>query len=238
VRSAIVFGAGGGIGGAVAERLAASGEFDVVHAAARSAALPETPRLHGLRVDLTDEDSLRAAAEAVGDTVDLVIVATGILHDAQRGILPEKSYRAIEARAFAEVLQINTIGPAMIARHFLPKLPRARRGVFLALSARVGSIGDNGLGGWHAYRASKAALNMLVAGFAIEMRRTHPQAIVAAYHPGTVATRLSRPFRGPNGPGRIVTPDEAAADLLSVLSGLSVEDSGGFFGWDASRLPW
>ena len=138
----------------------------------------------------------------------------------------------------AQVLAINTIGPALIAKHLLPRLPRTRRAVFAALSARVGSIGDNRLGGWHAYRASKAALNMLVANFGIELARSHPQAIAAALHPGTVASALSAPFRQSTPDNPLFTPEQAAGHLLGVIEGLTPADSGGLFAWDGQRLPW
>lgn len=236
--SAIVFGASGGIGRALVEQLALSGSFATVYAAARTEVTYADPRISALHVDLTNETTLRDAARATMAEIDLVFIATGLLHDAESGLMPEKSYRAIDAHAFANVLEVNTIGPALIAKHFLAKLPRQKRSAFVAISARVGSIGDNGLGGWHAYRASKAALNMLIANFAIEIRRTHPHAIIAALHPGTVATDLSSPFCKHGDGARIATPQKAATDLLDVTFRLTPEDNGGFFAWDASRLPW
>jgi NAD(P)-dependent dehydrogenase (short-subunit alcohol dehydrogenase family) len=129
-----------------------------------------------------------------GHAPQTVIVASGVL-TLSDGSGPERTLRRLDAGAMAEVLQINLIGPAMIAKHILPLLPRDKRSVFAALSARVGSITDNGLGGWHSYRASKAGLNMLLKNFAIEMARTHPKAVIAGLHPGTVDTELSRPFQ-------------------------------------------
>ncbi|QYU67902.1 SDR family NAD(P)-dependent oxidoreductase [Leptolyngbya sp. 15MV] len=125
----------------------------------------------------------------------------------------------------------------MIAKHVLPLLPRDRRAVFAVLSARVGSIGDNRLGGWHSYRASKAALNMLLRNFAIEMARTHPLAVIAGLHPGTVATGLSEPFQGNVPKGQMLTPDRSAAHLLEVIGGLTPADSGAVFDWRGERLP-
>jgi len=193
--TAVVFGAGGGIGAALVSALAASGRYARIHAGSRSGTEPtDNATIHRFAFDLTDEASIAAAARAIGEPVDLVVVASGVLHDAAHGVAPEKSFRAIDGEAMARVLAVNTIGPALIAKHMLPLLPRQRRAVFAALSARVGSIGDNRLGGWHSYRASKAALNMLVANFAIDLARTRPQAIAVALHPGTVETGLSAPF--------------------------------------------
>lgn len=235
--SAIVFGASGGIGSALVNRLAASGRYSSVHAGSRGrlAGLPDT--VDQFRFDLADEASIKLAAKNLPKPVELVLVATGLLHDSARAIAPEKSLRALDGAAMAQVFAVNTIGPALIAKHLLPVLPRDRRAVLAVLSARVGSIGDNRLGGWHSYRASKAALNMLVRNFAIEMARSHPQAIVAALHPGTVDSRLSAPFQRGVAPDRLFSPDQAAGYLLDTLDGLGPADSGGLFAWDGARLP-
>ena len=136
-------------------------------------------------------------------------------------------------RSFA----VNAIGPALAAKHFLPLLAEDRKSVFAALSARVGSISDNSLGGWHAYRASKAALNMILRNLAIELARRHDKAICVGLHPGTVDTGLSSPFQGSVPPGRLFSPAEAAGHLLKVVDGLSPADSGGHFAWDGRRIP-
>lgn len=205
-------------------RLRASGRFAAVHALSRS----------GTGLDLEDEASIAAAAARVseGPPPALIFVATGVLHD---GHAPERTYRALSADHLLRDYRVNVVGPALVAKHFLPLVPRDRPAAFAALSARVGSIGDNRLGGWHAYRASKAALNMLLKTAAIEMARTHPQAVLAALHPGTVDSALSAPFRG----AQIGRPAaDAARDLLAVLDGLRPEDSGGFWAYDGQRLPW
>lgn len=234
---AIVFGASGGIGRALAKLLAASGRYAVVRAGIRREGEPPAGTVP-FRFDLTEEASIAAAAASLTAPPSMVIVATGLLHDRASGIAPEKSWRAIDPAAMAHVLAINTIGPALVAKHFLPLFPRDRRAVFAALSARVGSISDNRLGGWHSYRASKAALNMLVANFAIELARTRPQAIAAALHPGTVDSPLSAPFQGNVAPGKLFPPETSAGHLLSVLDGLTPADSGGLFAWDGARVPF
>ena len=233
---AVIFGASGGIGAALAGAVAASGRYQRVWAGSRAGTdAPDgaTP----FAFDLTDEASIAAAASLVGPEVTLAIVATGILSDGP-GFQPEKTFKAQDPAAYARAFAINTTGPALIGKHFLPLLPRRERAVFAALSARVGSISDNRLGGWHAYRASKAALNMILRNFAIELGRTHPQAVVAALHPGTVATDLSAPFTGMREGQRLFTPDEAAGYLLEVIDGLTPDDSGQAFAWDSQSIPF
>ena len=234
---AALFGARGGIGAALASQLCADPAYAEVWLGARSALPATTPSARPFTFDSDDEATLAAAAQTFGGELDLVLVATGLLHRA--GLpLPEKSFRALDPAAMAELYRANTIGPALIAKHFLPLLPRGRRAVFAVLSARVGSIGDNRLGGWHSYRASKAALNMLVANFAIECRRSHPQAVVAALHPGTVDTPLSAPFQRSLPAGQVQSPATTAAALLETLANLTPDQSGGLFAWDGTRLPF
>lgn len=235
--SAIVFGAGGAIGRALAARLVDEGDYAEIHAGQRGNPGADLPGTVPFRFQLDDEASIAAALERLAAPPRLVVVATGLLHDEARGIIPEKSLRALDARVMAEVLAANAIGPALIAKHCLSRLPRDGRAVFAVLSARVGSIGDNRLGGWHSYRASKAALNMLVRNFAIELERSHPQAVIAALHPGTVDSRLSAPFQRGVAQGRLFSPDQVAGCLLDVLASLGPADSGGHFAWDGARIP-
>ena len=230
---AAVFGAGGGIGAALCRALALRG-YAVLAGSRRPVALAgHTP----FAFDYDDEASIARAAESwAGDPPAMVIVATGVL-TLPDGSGPERSYKAIDAQNMAEAFRLNTIGPALVARHVLPLLPRDRRSVFAVLSARVGSIGDNRLGGWHSYRASKAALNMLLRNFAIEMHRTHPQAVIAGLHPGTVDTALSQPFQSNLPQGQLQTASDSADHLLDVLDRLGPADSGGVFDWRGERLP-
>lgn len=230
-----VFGASGGIGGALVRALAVRDDVGEVHAGARSGAVPVHGKVHPFRFDLLDEGSIAHAAKTIGGPLDLVLVATGILHRGD-GSGPEKSYRALDPAAMAELYAVHAIGPAMIARHTLPLLARNRRSVFAALSARVGSISDNRLGGWHSYRAAKAALNMLVRNFAIELARSNPAAVVAGLHPGTVDTDLSRPFQKGVADGKLFTPAFAADMLLGVIDGLRPGDSGKVFAWDGREV--
>ncbi|MGJ5175704.1 SDR family NAD(P)-dependent oxidoreductase [Bradyrhizobium oligotrophicum] len=222
---AAVFGASGGIGSALRTALTESGRFDSVLGFSRST-LPN--------FDLTDETSIAQAAELIAGTGEtrLVIIATGMLHDGEE--LPERSWRELDAGRLARAFAINATGPALLMKHLLPRLPRSGKAMVAALSARVGSIGDNRLGGWYGYRASKAALNQLVHCAAIELARRAPEAICVALHPGTVATALSAPFASASG----VTPAEAAQHLLGVVDRLEPKDSGGFYDWRGTPVPW
>lgn len=236
-KRACVLGAGGGIGAALVAALGAR-DYDV-HAGARGPLSPEVSHAKRFCFDLCDEGSLAAAAERVGadGPLDLVIVATGTLH--RNGDLrPERSYRDLDASAMREVFAINAIGPALAARYFIPLLARDRRAVMAFLSARVGSIGDNRLGGWHSYRASKASLNALVRCFAIELARQNREAIVAALHPGTVDTPMSMPFQKNVRPEQLFSPRESARHLLAVIDGLTPGKSGGFFAWDGTSIEY
>ncbi|KQP47998.1 C-factor [Brevundimonas sp. Leaf280] len=232
--SAVVIGATGGIGRAMVERIVADGAFETVWAVSRSGA--DMADAQGLAADLEDEASLASAAERIGQgpAPTLIVVATGVLHD---GLQPERSFRQLNAEHLLRDYRVNAVGPALAAKHLLPLMPRDRRAVFAALSARVGSIADNRLGGWHAYRASKAALNMILRNLSVEMARSHPQAVIAGLHPGTVATDLSAPFQKGVAEGKLFTADHSAERLLSVLSNLTPADSGGVFAWDGVRVP-
>ncbi len=185
-------------------------------------------------VDPTDETSIARAAASI-ETVDLAIVTTGMLHDAHQR--PERALKELDPATLARSFAINTIAPAIVAKHLIPKMPRDRRAVFAALGARVGSIGDNRTGGWHGYRASKAALVMLMKTIAIETARARPNAIVVTLHPGTVDTSMSKPFQGNVAPEKLFTADVAAQHLLKVIDGLTPADSGGHFAWDGIRIP-
>ncbi|RYM12334.1 SDR family NAD(P)-dependent oxidoreductase [Sphingobium cupriresistens] len=229
--SAVIIGASGGIGGALEAALIEEGAFAVVHGFARS-------RSEAQHIDLRDEASIASAAAHVADgpVPTLVIVATGLLHDGDSG--PEKALRDLDPEWLAQLYAINAIGPALVAKHFLPIMPRTGRTLFAALSARVGSIDDNRLGGWHGYRASKAALNMLIRTLAIEERRRNDRGIVVSLHPGTVDTFLSRPFQGNVPAGRLFDPERAALQLLDVIEGLKVPDSGKLFDFQGEEIPF
>jgi NAD(P)-dependent dehydrogenase (short-subunit alcohol dehydrogenase family) len=224
---AMVVGAGG-IGQAMVEELGRKGRFDQVLGLSRSS---------DPAIDITVEDSVVRAAEVVAAIpldLRLVVDATGFLHD--EDFMPEKSWRQIDPKHMARAFAVNAIGPALLMKHFLPLLSRSGRSVFATLSARVGSIGDNRLGGWYSYRASKAALNQLVRTAAIELRRSAPEAICVALHPGTVDTPLSQPF-GKSGLN-VRSPENAAEGIHAVMRVLGAEDSGCFIDYAGKPVLW
>ena len=232
---AVVAGASGGIGRAIAGRLSANG----VRVIAVSRRRPDGWQdKEWIEADILDEVALAAAAAriAVAGVPTRIVVATGRLHGPH--LAPEKSMRALSFESLAEAFTVNAVGPALVAKHLLPLTPRDRPSLFAALSARVGSIGDNHLGGWYGYRASKAALNMLIRTLAIEHRRTRPLGICVALHPGTVDTALSAPFQSGVPDAKLFSPEQAAEALLTVMDALRPESNGGFFAWDGMPVPW
>ena len=223
----VVIGASGTIGSACARRLVERYPTASIHTFARNAKL---------RIDYGDEASIAAAAElaAKDGALDLVLVTTGVLHSGST--LPEKSLRDLSADKFGQIFAANTIAPALIAKHFLPKLSRERPAIFAAISARVGSISDNKLGGWYAYRASKAALNMIIKNAAIELSRRNEKAIVVGLHPGTVDSPLSKPFQANVAEGKLFSPEYSAQRLVQVLENLTPEHSGRCLAWDGEII--
>jgi NAD(P)-dependent dehydrogenase (short-subunit alcohol dehydrogenase family) len=218
---ALVVGASGGIGGALAAALRARGAE--VTGLSRS----------GDGLEVTDEASVAATFAGLEPGLDLVVVATGAL--VIGGVGPEKTIRAMTAEGLAAQFAVNAIGPALVMKHALRLLPRDRVARLAVLSARVGSIGDNHLGGWYGYRAAKAALNQLVRTAAVEAKRTHPLSVFVALHPGTVETGLAPALRAGH---PSVRADVAAGNLLAVLEGLGPEASGGFYDWKGEVVPW
>jgi len=234
-----VVGASGGIGSAVLQLLSEDARVGRIHAFSRSGGLPQLPKVRAARIDIEDEASIAAAAAAsAGDApLDLVFVASGMLWQGAQ-LRPEKSMREITPEGLAKLFAVNAAGPTLVAKHFLPSLRKDSKTVFAALSARVGSINDNRLGGWYSYRASKAALNMLLKTLAIEHARQWPESIVAGLHPGTVDTDLSEPFTSRTPSKQLFSPERSASYLLKVIDGLVPEDSGHTFAWDGSRIEF
>lgn len=220
-KRALVIGASGGIGGAVCAALRAQGW--AVAGVSRS----------GDGLDVTDAGSVAHHLGALEGSFDLILVATGALEI--DGARPEKTIRDVTPEAMAAQFALNTIGPALVLQQAPRLLPRRRRAVLAVLSARVGSIGDNRLGGWYSYRVAKAGVNQLVHGFAIELARSHPHAICVALHPGTVATDFTRKYQDRHA---TVMPAQAVENLLAVIDGLTPEQTGGFFDWAGKAVPW
>ncbi|MEL6374112.1 MAG: SDR family NAD(P)-dependent oxidoreductase [Pseudomonadota bacterium] len=223
---ALVCGASGAIGAAFVTHLEADEACAGVTGLSRSGTPP---------LDLTAQASIATCAQALADHAPfhLIIDATGMLHDGD--VQPEKALRAIDPDHMARSFAVNATGPALLLKHFAALLPRDEPCVFAKLSARVGSIGDNRLGGWYAYRASKAALNMLLKAASIELARTHRQSTVLALHPGTVVSALSDPFAGTR---ERMTPHEAAGKMLRVIGSATPADTGSFRAYDGTTIPW
>ena len=224
--SALVFGASGGLGGAIAAALRSDRRCETLVALSRS----------NDGVEVTDEASVETAAAEIArshDPFDLIINASGVLEI--DGVRPEKAMSEIDPETMARAFAVNAIGGAIFLKHFLPLMTARRRAVFATLSARVGSIGDNRLGGWMSYRASKAALNQIIRCAAIETRRTNRESIVIALHPGTIKTPLTDKYAK----GRFTAaPDVAAASLLAVCASRTPEQTGGFFDYAGKEIVW
>ncbi|WP_305969680.1 MULTISPECIES: SDR family NAD(P)-dependent oxidoreductase [unclassified Mameliella] len=221
MENALIIGDSGGIGGAVAAHLRDHGMSVAGLSRSRDG------------LDVTDEDSLRTILRALQGPFDLVFVATGALEIA--GAEPEKTLKALDAKTLMDQYLLNAIGPTLVLKHALPLLPRRERAVFAVLSARVGSIGDNGLGGWYSYRAAKAGVNQLIHTAAVELARSHRQLACVCLHPGTVETAFTAKYanRYPT-----VTPTHAAERLVKVMKGLSPEDTGKFLDYAGREIPW
>ena len=247
---AVVFGAGGGIGAAMASQLVATSNCSRLTLMGRNISkIQENVNTNGdteiqlLHADICDEKSIAHVAAQFGEYINneaplqLFVNASGILHDEENSLQPERSIRHLSNQAFQKVFAINSFGPALLIKHFLPFMPRDQRSVFGSLSARVGSISDNKIGGWYAYRASKAAHNMLIKTASLEARMKYKHAVIVGLHPGTVATKLSAPFRGNVSPEKLFTPSQSADYLLGVMDNLTIEQSGSVFAWDGQEVP-
>lgn len=234
-----VIGASGAIGSEFVRQLADDERVTRIHAFARESLQPMGSNVVTEAIDICDAGSIDRAAATLqtDDALDLIVVATGILHRGET-ISPEKSLRDIDPEAMAELFRVNAIGPANVARAFLPRMRRGSKTVFAALSARVGSIGDNRLGGWVSYRSSKAALNMVLKTLSIEHARRFPDAVIAGLHPGTVDSALSAPFQRRVADDKLFSPAQSVGYMLSVIDRLTPADTGGFFAWDGASIDY
>lgn len=230
-KTVVIIGATGGVGGALAVQAVAAGA--VVYGVGRKPTCAAAGLAGYISADITTPQGLAAVAEKLPAQLDVVVVASGFLHNTD--ISPEKKLADLSAAALLKNYEVNALAPMLLARVLLPKFARDRAGVFAVLSARVGSISDNQLGGWYSYRMSKAALNMGLKTLSIEVARTHKQVAVLGLHPGTVDTDLSAPFSG-HAP-KLFTADESAAYLWQVMGTRGVADSGKVFDWNNEEVP-
>ncbi|MBO1319052.1 SDR family oxidoreductase [Acanthopleuribacter pedis] len=243
----LVMGSARGLGRAFVQQCLAASEVTRVWALGRSVEsgidgcdLSTGKRLRCLNADLTDDSSLAAVAavlKAEGAQLDVVVNFAALLHT-EDGMVPERKLADVDPDWVMRGFQVNALGPLLLAKHLHPFFPKRTRCLWVSLSARVGSIGDNRLGGWYTYRGTKAALNMFTRNLSIELGRRYRGLICIAYHPGTCATDLSAPFRGNVPPKKLFSPEQGAGYLCQVLSGLDDGDNGGFFAWDGQPVAW
>lgn len=233
---AIVWGAGG-IGTALATQIAAARKYNQVVLVSRRKIELQGEGVRSVRADFLNEVSLAKTFKAISKLgkISLLIVATGLLHDDE--LQPEKTIRQVSLEAFQKIFTVNVAGPALVAKHYASHMPHKDRTVFAAISARVGSISDNRLGGWYAYRASKSALNMFIKTLSIEWQRRNPECVCIGLHPGTVDTELSGPFQKGVKPDKLFTASYAAGRLLEVIEVKTAQESGNIFAFDGTKVP-
>lgn len=237
--TALVTGVSGGIGGALIDALLESDRPGRVYAVGRQARPHDDPRVTSLALDITTDGGLADLGQHLdASPLHLLVNTVGMLHDDAQGIAPEKKLGDLDASAMARLFHVNAATPALLIKALQDSLKGHHPTLVASLSARVGSIGDNRLGGWYAYRASKAAHNMLMKTAAVELRRLNPLATVISLHPGTTDTALSRPFQARVPEGKLFTPAFVADCLLNVLGKRVPEESGGFYDWNDSPIEW
>jgi NAD(P)-dependent dehydrogenase (short-subunit alcohol dehydrogenase family) len=241
-----IFGASGAIGSAFVNKLANKKSKTTIFAFSRSGKQFENENVHSHPFDITDEKTIETAIAiaSVDAPLDLALITTGLLHqnllekNKSESLGPEKALIDLSAEKFKHLFEINTIGPALIAKYALPKMRKDQLSIFAALSARVSSISDNHLGGWYGYRSSKAALNMIIKTASIEMKRRNKNLVVIGLHPGTVDSDLSKPFQSNTPKEKLFSPDHSVTEMLKVLEKLEQEDTGKLFAWDGKEIQF
>jgi NAD(P)-dependent dehydrogenase (short-subunit alcohol dehydrogenase family) len=231
-----IIGASGAVGSAFISIILKKYDVSNLYAFSRTGQSFDHSRVVSNIINLEDENSIAHAASYIQEKLDLIIVATGILHD--NDTLPEKSLKELSSSNFQKLFSINTIGPALVAKHFLPLLAKDKTPIMAFLSARVGSISDNNLGGWYSYRASKAALNMIIKNLSIEVARKNKNAVIVGIHPGTVDSKLSKPFQSNIQKEKLFTPEHSAKQMLNVIDKLQPENSGSIFAYDGQKIEY
>ncbi len=232
-----IIGASGAIGSAFVEAFTAYEKADKIYTFSRSNIDNKHSKIISHTINIENESSIALAAECVQEKLDIIVVATGFLHDGET-LQPEKSLREIDENKMIKSYMVNTIGPALIGKHFIPLLQRDRKSVFAAISARVSSISDNQLGGWYSYRCAKSALNMFIKTASIEAARKFKQAAIIGLHPGTVDSKLSEPFKKNVAEGSLFSPAFSVDELIKVIDIIKAEQTGQLFAWDGQEIPY
>lgn len=232
-----VIGSSGAIGNALSNRLLEDDSVETIYKFSRSQKSEGNQKEKNFFIDIEDENSIKKSTENIPEDIkfDMIFVATGILHN-DDDIFPEKSIKDINADKLKRVLSINTIGPTLVGKYFIPYLNNKSKSIFAFLSARVGSISENKLGGWYSYRSSKTALNQIIKNFSIEIKRTNPNAIFVGLQPGTVSSFLSKPFEKNVKSENLFTPDFSASKLLEVIDNLESKDTGKLIAWNGEEI--
>ena len=232
-----IFGVNGAIGNAFVSKFLQNSNIEKIYTFSRSPLQTDNnSKVQHLKLNITNEKEIIEASNSIQDTLDLIIIATGILHNDK--IQPEKTYANINIQQLETNFLINTISPALIIKHFIKFLPKDKKSIIGVLTARVGSISDNKLGGWYSYRASKAALNMLIKTFSIELSRKLKQNIIVGLHPGTVDSDLSKPFQGFVPKEKLFSPSHSVNCLMNVLENLDLKDTGKIFDWQGLEIAY
>ena len=235
-KNVVIIGGNGAIGNAFVNNLISKDEVKNIFVFSRSSQTYKNPKIKTSSINLINENSIKEASivSSSKGPLDLVILSTGILHN--NIVIPEKSLKELSHKKMLEVFLVNTFGPAIVFKYFLPLLTKDKTSVFAALSARVGSISDNQLGGWYSYRASKAALNMMIKTASIEIRRKNQNSILIGLHPGTVKSRLSKPFQKNIEKSKLFSPEYSASKLLDIINNLNLDDTGNIIAWDGKKI--
>ena len=235
MKSVAIIGSSGAIGRAFLDAYIADKEISNIYSISRTEVESNDKRIIHINIDVTDEVSVKAAASKIGENrLDKLIVATGILHTELFG--PEKSIKDIKIENFVKIFSVNAFGPALIGKYFLPLMKKDKKSIAAFLSARVGSISENKLGGWYAYRASKSALNQIIKNFSIESKRTNPTGIIIGLQPGTVKSKLSEPFQKNVKKGKLLLPKDSVKSLIRVIESVMQNDSGKIFDWKGEEI--
>ena len=235
MKSIAIIGSSGAIGRAFLDAYIADKEISNIYSISRTEVELNDARIIHINIDVTDEVSVKAAASKIGENrLDKLIVATGILHTELFG--PEKSIKDIKIENFVKIFSVNAFGPALIGKYFLPLMKKDKKSIAAFLSARVGSISENKLGGWYSYRASKSALNQIIKNFSIESKRTNPAGIIIGLQPGTVKSKLSEPFQKNVKKGKLLLPKDSVKSLIRVIESVMQNDSGKIFDWKGEEI--